>query len=60
MPKHQHPKLGKEPPTVKTSLYLPRQTLIELKAVSDQSLIPMAALIRKGISMVIAEYAKKA
>jgi len=57
MPKHSQPKIGKGP-KIKTSIYLNRERIKALKTISDRTLIPMSALIRKGIDLVIAEYAK--
>jgi len=57
MPKHLNPKVGKGP-KIKTSIYLNRERIKALKAISDRTLIPMSVLIRKGIDLVIAEYEK--
>jgi hypothetical protein len=58
MPKHKQPKVGKGP-KIKTSVYLNRERLAALKTISDRTLIPMSVLIRKGIDLVISEYAKE-
>jgi len=57
MAKPSKSKVGKGP-KIKTSIYIDRRRLVALKAISDRTLISMAVLIRKGIDLVIAEYAK--
>lgn len=44
---------------VQTTIYLDPETLQALKDISARTLIPMAALIRKGIASVISEYSPK-
>ena len=45
-------------PKIKTSIYLNKERLAALKTISNSTLIPMSALIRKGVDMVITEYTK--
>ena len=44
---------------VKTSLYLEPARLAKLRALSEKTMIPTSALVRRGIDLVIEEYKKK-
>ena len=39
--------------------YIERERPAKLKAISERTMIPTSALVRRGIDLVIAEYAKK-
>jgi hypothetical protein len=43
----------------KTSLYIERDRLAKLKAISDRTLIPISTLMRRGIDLVIEEYSRR-
>ena len=40
----------------KTSIYMDPDTMKKLKQISKRTMIPMSALIRKGVEQVIKEY----
>ena len=44
---------------VKASIFIEREQLAKLKAISERTMIPMSALMRRAINSVIEEYKKK-
>lgn len=44
---------------VKTSLYIDNERMTKLRALSERTLIPISALMRKGIDLVLQDFAKK-
>ena len=44
--------------TQKVNIYMHPETINKLKQISKKTLIPVSALIRKGVDYVIKEYSK--
>lgn len=46
------------PKKVKTSIFIGSEQLAKLKAISRNTMIPMSALMRRALDLVIAEFGK--